>query len=176
MVKLFGLAVLHRDHQGTAHPLKAAYDLSSFGYFQRSSVQEFMNFTSKIITERTHPANRQTIKEGEYLCHVYVRADGLSCVLVADHEYPHRVAHTLLSKVLDEFAIKVPQSNWTTGNEAVGAFSGLDATLAKYQNPREADALTKVQEELDETKIILVTRKLRFIFHVLVSPVLDRWR
>ncbi len=112
----------------------------------------------------------------EYLCHVYVRADGLSCVLVADHEYPHRVAHTLLSKVLDEFAIKVPQSNWTTGNEAVGAFSGLDATLAKYQNPREADALTKVQEELDETKIILVTRKLRFIFHVLVSPVLDRWR
>jgi hypothetical protein len=35
----------------------------------------------------------------EYMCHIYVRADGLCCVLTADHEYPQRVAHTLLTKV-----------------------------------------------------------------------------
>jgi hypothetical protein len=34
------------------------------------------------------------------MCHIYVRADGLACVLTADHEYPQRVAHTLLTKVL----------------------------------------------------------------------------
>jgi hypothetical protein len=33
---------------------------------------------------------------------------------------------------------------------------GLDAFLARYQNPREADALSKTQAELDETKIIMV--------------------
>ena len=47
-------------------------------------------------------------------------------------------------------------SLWSEGNAACAAYSGLEASLAKYQNPREADALTKVQEELDETKIILV--------------------
>lgn len=47
-------------------------------------------------------------------------------------------------------------SLWTEGNAACAAYSGLEASLAKYQNPREADALTKVQDELDETKIILV--------------------
>jgi len=28
--------------------------------------------------------------------------------------------------------------------------------ISKYQNPREADAMTRIQEDLDETKIILV--------------------
>jgi hypothetical protein len=31
--------------------------------------------------------------------------------------------------------------------------------LNKYQNPKEADALTKLQIDLDETKIILVRKK-----------------
>lgn len=35
------------------------------------------------------------------MCHVYVRADNLAGVLISDDEYPHRVAHTLLTKVLD---------------------------------------------------------------------------
>lgn len=114
------------------------------------------------------------------MCHIYVRADGLAGVLIADHEYPQRVAHTLLTKVLkticskisshcthcthctryqilDDFSSRVESSLWTEGNAACAAYQGLESSLAKYQNPREADALTKVQEELDETKIILVS-------------------
>lgn len=39
----------------------------------------------------------------EYMCHVYVRADNLASVLISDDEYPHRVAHTLLTKVKQIF-------------------------------------------------------------------------
>lgn len=35
----------------------------------------------------------------EYLCHVYVRSDGLAGVVIADNEYPQRVCFTLLDKV-----------------------------------------------------------------------------
>lgn len=35
----------------------------------------------------------------EYLCHVYVRNDSLAGVVIADSEYPSRVAFTLLEKV-----------------------------------------------------------------------------
>ena len=35
----------------------------------------------------------------EYICHVYVRQDGLSGVVMADGEYPQRVAHSLINKV-----------------------------------------------------------------------------
>lgn len=48
------------------------------------------------------------------MCHVYVRADNLAGVLISDHEYPHRVAHTLITKVsylnyCIKFRIKVYQ-------------------------------------------------------------------
>lgn len=39
----------------------------------------------------------------EYLCHVYVRNDSLSGVVIADSEYPSRVAFTLLEKVSLQF-------------------------------------------------------------------------
>jgi len=36
----------------------------------------------------------------DYMCHVYVRADNLAGVVLSDHEYPHRVAHTLITRVI----------------------------------------------------------------------------
>ena len=63
------------------------------------SIPEFMGFTAKIMAERTQVGDRQSITEGEYMCHVFVRADSLIGVCLSDHEYPHRVAHTLLTKV-----------------------------------------------------------------------------
>jgi synaptobrevin family protein YKT6 len=118
-------------------------------------VEEFMTFFCKTIVERTIPASRQSVKEGEYMCHVYVRADNLAGVVISDHEYPTRVSHTLITKILDEFSQKVPAANWPSLTERDVAFPQLNSYLAKYQNPREADAMTKIQEDLDETKIIL---------------------
>lgn len=93
----------------------------------------------------------------EYMCVVYVRADGLAGVVITDHEYPQRVSHTLTTKILDEFSQKYPPSTWSNLSEREVSFPQLNAYLAKYQNPREADAMTKIQDELDETKIILVS-------------------
>nr|XP_038948321.1 synaptobrevin homolog YKT6 isoform X1 [Rattus norvegicus] len=118
-MKLYSLSVFYKG-EPKAVLLKAAYDVSSFSFFQRSSVQEFMTFTSQLIVERSAKGSRASVKEQEYLCHVYVRSDSLAGVVIADSEYPSRVAFTLLEK-----------------------------------NPREADPMSKVQAELDETKIIL---------------------
>lgn len=105
--------------------------------------------------ERTPGATRQSVKQDVYMCHVYVRGDSLAAVLIADHEYPQRVAHTLLTKVMDDFTLKVPKELWPTTAENCADFSPLPAYLAKYQDPREGDALTRIQDDLDETTIIL---------------------
>lgn len=91
------------------------------------------------------------------MCHAYVRGDSLAGVVISDHEYPSRVSHTLITKVLDEFAQKIAAASWPTLTERDVVFPQLNMHLAKYQNPREADAMTKIQEDLDETKIILVS-------------------
>jgi synaptobrevin family protein YKT6 len=44
-------------------------DLSSFSYFQRGSVQEFMGFFVKTVIERTPPGNRAKVEQDRnYFC------------------------------------------------------------------------------------------------------------
>jgi synaptobrevin family protein YKT6 len=163
MVKLYALSIFRRAPEGGTTLLKGAYDLQSFGFFQRGSVQEFMTFTSQMLVERTQPGSRQSVKEQEYICHVFVRADGLAAVLVSDAEYPQRVSHTLLTKAIEDCAVS---NDWKTANtETLRNYKALDAMLMRYQNPREADALTRIQAELDETKIIM---------HNTIEAVLER--
>jgi synaptobrevin family protein YKT6 len=87
MVKLYAISIFFKA-PAEAKVLKSHYDLQSFSFFQRGSVQEFIQFASKTITERTSPCTRQSVKQDVYMCHVYVRSDNLAAVLIADHEYP----------------------------------------------------------------------------------------
>jgi synaptobrevin family protein YKT6 len=117
-MKIYSLSVLYKtiDAAGNSQAkiLKSAQDLSNFGFFQRGSVEEFLKFTSKIITERTSQGARSSVKQQEYFAHVFVRTDNLAAVLISDEEYPKRVAHTLLNKILEEFAKTVPSQTWPT--------------------------------------------------------------
>ncbi len=154
-MKLFSLVILYKPEGGDPSVLKAAYDLSSFSFFQRGSLQEFIRFTSKILAERTPVASRQSVKEAEYMCHAYVRSDNLVGVCISDHDYPHRVAHALVTRMLEDFTGQVPRAEWTQGKEVQGFAGPLDIYLKKYQDPATVDPMTKMQNELDETKIIL---------------------
>jgi synaptobrevin family protein YKT6 len=77
-----------------------------------------------------------------------------SAVIITDAEYPVRPAFSVLAKVLDDFTAKVPQSSYS--NPAAISFPETNVYLQKYQDPRQADAIMRVQQELDETKIVLV--------------------
>ncbi|XP_022106712.1 synaptobrevin homolog YKT6-like [Acanthaster planci] len=153
-MKLFAITVLYKG-QSNAVSLSSAYDLNSFGYFQKRSAQEFMKFTSRIVVERTQIGLRSTVKERDYDCHTYVRNDSLSGVVIADQEYPSRVAFTVLNKVLDEFSTEVSNSRWPTAAEDSITFKNLEKYLEDYQNPAKADPMMRLQSDLDETKIIM---------------------
>ena len=83
--------------------------------------------------------------------------------MIADQEYPVRPAFSLLTKLLDDFIAKVPQSSFNA--PAAISFPEVNTYLQKYQDPRQADAIMKVQQELDETKIILVRLTRRAVAH-----------
>lgn len=137
MVKLYFLGVFKKQGD-EAQLIQSASDLSSFGFFQRNSAHDFLKFTSRMVVSRMEVATRTSIKEKEYICHAFVRADNTAAVVVSDDQYPPKVAHTIALKVLEEF----PQCN-------------LEAYLKRFQDPKEADSIMRLQAELDETKIIL---------------------
>lgn len=157
-----------------AVPLLSAWDLNSFSWMQRGTVQDMMAFMAKTVSERTQPTQRQSIQENNFTAHVHVRpaVDGVSGVLVSDSEYPVRVAYSLLNKLLEEFLMKVPKSSWQAQAAQIAASGAIPSKgegivrvsefpfaqdyLARYQDPRQADTILRVQQELDDTKIVLV--------------------
>ncbi|TFY75545.1 hypothetical protein EWM64_g8467 [Hericium alpestre] len=130
-------------------------DLSSFSFYQKGSVAEFLTFFTKTVAERTPQGQRQSVQENNYTAHVYNRggAEQLAAVIITDQEYPVRPAFSLLTKVLDDFTAKVPQSAFAT--PAAINFPEVNVYVQKYQDPRQADAIMRVQQELDETKVVL---------------------
>ncbi|KAK6059080.1 hypothetical protein COOONC_03291 [Cooperia oncophora] len=119
-MKLYSILIYHKGADGTVRSFKSAFDLSSFSFFQRGSVQEFMQFTGKLLVERSGLGARSTVKENEYFCHCYVRSDGLAAVSVTDGEYQGaeelsenaRVAMSMMTRVLDDFSAKVHAVQW----------------------------------------------------------------
>ena len=88
---------------------------------------------------------------------------------MTDDEYPVRVAFGLLNKITDEFQESFPKERYekdvikarSSGSSSGSSYKemewpALGTYLAKYQDPKQADTIMRVQQELDETKIVLV--------------------
>lgn len=99
-----------------------------------------------------------------YTFHVYGRSEGCAGVIISDHEYPKLVAHKLLTQVMDDFLTLHPRARWATGTPRLEV-PALQDYITKYQDPRQADSILKIQQELDETKIVL---------HQTIESVLER--
>ena len=74
-------------------------------------------------------------------------------------EYPARVAFSLLSKTLedcDATFVSGKPNYWRTCMVEEGLqWPALDASIEKYQNPAEADQISKIQKNLDDTREVL---------------------
>jgi len=104
--------------------------------------------------------------------HIYGRAEGICGVAVTDEDYPERACQSLLGKICDDFISKYPRSAYadlTYTKDPKGKsplpYPELKTYLQKYQSPAEADNLTKIQNELDDTKQIM---------HKTIESVLER--
>ncbi|TKC53684.1 hypothetical protein EI555_018425 [Monodon monoceros] len=133
-MKLYSLSVLYKGYAKVVL-LKATYNVSSFSFFQRSSVQEFMTFTSQLTVERSSKGSRASIKE--HLCHVYVRNDSLAGVVIADSEYSSQVVFTLLEKVLDEFSKQVNRIHWPVGSLVPSSTQAWMVTSVDTRTPEK---------------------------------------
>ncbi|KAH9914418.1 Longin-like domain-containing protein [Fomitopsis serialis] len=136
-MKVYALSVVLVPPGKSSTTLSTATDLSSFSFYQRPSVGEFMQFFTKTIAERTPQGQRQSVQENQYTAHVWNRggAEQLAGVIVTDQEYLSDL-RSPSSQAPRRLHGKVPVSSYGTPT----AISFPEITL---------------QQELDETKIIL---------------------
>lgn len=72
-MKIFSISVILAPKSGASTTLASHQDLSSFSFYQRGSVAEFMSFFSKTVADRTQEGQRQSVQENNYMAHVYNR-------------------------------------------------------------------------------------------------------
>lgn len=122
-------------------------------------------FLTKTFMKRTERGQRQSVEHEGYVVHCYVRSDGLGGTVTTDQEYPARVAFSLLGQLLEEFTAANGDSWKTVTTPESIAFPTAVEYLEKYQDPAQADKITKIQKDLDETTQIL---------HKTIDSVLER--
>jgi len=163
MVKLCYSAVFKTGTQapGKEGPvnLNSVSDLAYISYFQRGSVLEMFNFFARTFANNSQLAvgARTSVKQQGYLCHLYVSPIGVTAVAFADEDYPARVAFGYLAKVCEDFAQATGgQLPTSLEDNCLSAFSTKHAALLKqFQDPGQADQLTKIMHELEQTKMVL---------------------
>ena len=82
-----------------------------------------------------------------------VKSDKIGGVLICDEEYPQRVAYTFILKSLDDFLKQQPKSTWR--GVPFPELPAIKQQFDLFQDPRQADSITQIQGDLDETKVIL---------------------
>lgn len=115
-----------------------------------------MIFGCRTLSTRIEKGTRQsvTLEQVPVMFHVYVRNDGLLCIVVTDKEYPVRVAFVQIQRAIEEFE-KLVQGRWkqlTTDQDSEPPF--IRNLFNEFQNPR-ADKLQNIQCQLDDIKGIM---------------------
>merc|ERR1719222_18823 len=83
-------------------------------------------------------------------CHTYVHQSGLAAAVIADKEYEPRVAFGLIAEVMRIFQDQ-QEGKWekVTKDTPISC-PDVDDTFRKFQDPANADKLTKIQKDLDD--------------------------
>jgi len=153
-MKLYYVGVLDNTKK-PALQLCAAHELSDFSRFTRNEYGNFMTMISKTVAERTEAGQRQSVEEQDYVVHCYARSEGVAGVVITK-DYPHIAAHSVLSKLMDQFLSEVPLDTVKAAkNDGDVSFPASQNYLNDYQDANQASSIAKIQQELDETKIVL---------------------
>lgn len=92
----------------------------------------------------------------EAVAYAVLLNDGLGGVITADKEYPGNVAIKIIHEFLALFKKSINPmvyANMTADTEI--NFPQLEAMIKKYQDPKEADKLLKLENELGQVQQML---------------------
>ncbi|SBT80170.1 SNARE protein, putative [Plasmodium malariae] len=142
--------------------LSASMDLTSFPFFHRSSLKEHIFFHSRLVCSRTPKGNREIIELESGIGHLHIytsKENNISVLVLSTKAYPLRIAFGLIDNTQKLFRQKCRGrfENITQDlKEDMLFHEELNELLKKYQNPSEADKLSRVQKDLDEVKDVML--------------------
>lgn len=144
--------------------LSAAYDLSSFSFYQRNTVKEGLKFVTRTAIPRLPVGSQQEVEHEGSCAFVYRYPDSLAVLAVGDSNYPRRIAFACLNEVHIQFIRTINSSIWlnvqnkkgdTSNHPSVSFKDKLNDIIKKYKNPLEMDKLLQAQQKADAAQAVV---------------------
>ena len=93
----------------------------------------------------------------DYNCHVMVKPNKLALATVTSKAYPRRVAFEVMQDLAKKWEELHPNwSSYLTGVDKQMEFPYMEKICKSYEDPRKSDNILKIQNQLDETRDIMV--------------------
>jgi len=152
-MKLVSLIIYKHDKENSIE-LLACTELSAFNFFQRGPIKEHIRFHSRLCVSRTNVGQKNVVEFDQNLgkCNAWVNGQGLGVAVLVDAEYPMRVALTLLSEASRIFMERMVGKWENATADCALQCPEIEGLFQKFQNPTEADKLTKISKDLEEVK------------------------
>jgi synaptobrevin family protein YKT6 len=161
-MKIYSVMVLRRSTTGGEPQLACStFDVSDLRMWERGSAKEFLVFLSRTMASRMAENSRILVKEKDQY-HIVAQSvgDTLAFVAITSQDYPMRVAFSMLTQLTTQFVDTFRGKYETIGDghkdNFLGSWAVMEAAMTRYQNPQEADALLRVQKQIEETHVTML--------------------
>jgi len=133
--------------------LYSVYELSSFGFFQRKTVQERLLSVSRDTVAREQK-DRVSLPDTQTksVCHTLVETGkGLGCSIITDTEYPSKIVHSIVNIALDQFGKAHNESIYIDSiRDRELSTPNIKELIKNYQNPQNAMKLIQQLDQINE--------------------------
>lgn len=140
ITSIYGIFVLDKNKDFLSKTIGYVYDLSSFGFFDKSYIEtNFKKLAFEIIDNSNYGLN-QDVYNGKYKINSFLNSNNIGIIIISTLEYNNRIIHCLILDILSQLS-----------KNDIDFKIFLKDTIKKYQKPNEIDKISKVSQELDDT-------------------------
>ena len=157
-MRILSMHILHkRPHKPIF--LKNSYQLDFVGILKRTFVKQSLNFGARTTINKMNKGEmiRLELEEQEdTIIYAHINDKNIATVVICDKLYPESAALKIMLEMENTFlSIYSPDLFNQYSEDQEIKFPQLDAMIVKYQDPKEADKLIKIESDLTEIQTAL---------------------
>jgi synaptobrevin family protein YKT6 len=104
-MRILSMHIMKWNSENDSLFLSSVDDLSFVSWLQRSFFREGVRFGARTACNRTKVGEPLSLSlpDSQAKCYIYVNKNQLAGLVIADDQYPERIAFMIVSKLLREF-------------------------------------------------------------------------
>ena len=157
-MRILSMHVLHKK-EGKAIFLSSAYAIDFVGYLKKGLVRDSLKFGARTTVSKMKKGEliRLEVEEPDNTdVYAHINDQNIATVVICDKEYPESAALKILHELQNNFlSLYNPDMFKQYSEDQEIKFPSINDMIKKYQDPKEADKLIKIESDLEEIQTAL---------------------